>query len=217
MKYILLLSAACLSSIFSSCIVIRIGDDLSRDVTPVMSRSILPFDLTEVSRDHRFGSPGEITVQEVAADDLKRAIAQHKGPTWVYVWATWCGGCLQSLPGMAKLREERPDLNILMVAIDCNIPNLQKLLYQHQILWQTYLLETKKYGHKNPEKVKALIADLQPEVPAESAVPQSFLYDADGKLFYHGSIGPNFVAQYLPPRCTHQQVKSMVKRWKEKG
>lgn len=49
-------------------------------------------------------------------------------------WATWCAPCVKELPSLAKLKKQRPDIEVITVSMDMKIipDELRKFLDKHQ-------------------------------------------------------------------------------------
>ena len=57
-----------------------------------------------------------------------QSLDQYQGK-WVVVnyWATWCGSCIKELPDLAELHEENKDSNIVVVGINYESINNERL------------------------------------------------------------------------------------------
>jgi len=51
-------------------------------------------------------------------------LAQHRGRAVVLnFWATWCGPCVEELPDLVEASRARPDVDVLLVSYDLQIPD----------------------------------------------------------------------------------------------
>jgi peroxiredoxin len=48
-------------------------------------------------------------------------------------WATWCGPCVEEMPGLMELHRQRPDLVILAVSVDEDEGDYKRFLLRHHV------------------------------------------------------------------------------------
>lgn len=81
------------------------------------------------------GQPA-IDVTFKTVDDAPVSLSQFKGKlTYVDLWATWCGPCIDELPAFEKLRNDYADQNInfVPVSIDTDLNAWKKYLQKHNL------------------------------------------------------------------------------------
>lgn len=169
-----------------SCVEIRIDDDRSRDLVSNPNKSILPFHLADVGKTLPVTRPTDIVFQEADSENMKSLLGLHR-KTWIYVWGSWCSPCRKKLPQIAQIQRNNPDWNIILLADDYDIKELQKILFENRLFVQSYLLDYKKYGSKIYEKERKFWEDMATGREYSSGVPQNYMYDEKGDLLYFGS------------------------------
>ncbi|MEK6736587.1 MAG: TlpA disulfide reductase family protein [Pseudomonadota bacterium] len=91
----------------------------------------------------------------------------YKG-RWVLVnfWATWCPPCLEEIPDLIALHNERKDIMVIGVAMDFSDPNeVMKFVKKMAISYPTVL------GNR---KIAAQLDEV-------SMLPSTYFYDPEGK------------------------------------
>jgi thiol-disulfide isomerase/thioredoxin len=81
------------------------------------------------------GQPAfDVTFRTV--DDAPVNLSQFKGKlTYVDLWATWCGPCIDELPAFEQLRQDYSDkdINFIPVSIDTDLNAWKKYLQKHDL------------------------------------------------------------------------------------
>jgi peroxiredoxin len=72
------------------------------------------------NRGARPGMTGQVAPDFNVSDGTSAIhLANYRGQVVLLnFWASWCGPCVEELPGLLELHRERPDLAILAVSID---------------------------------------------------------------------------------------------------
>lgn len=107
----------------------------------------------------------------------KVTLADYKGKVLLLdFWATWCGPCLEELPRLIKLYDDKhaEGLDILGLSVDRDAEALKKFVADKGIKWRTVMLD----------KDNPVLADYGIE-----AIPAQFLFDRSGRLRYAGIQG----------------------------
>jgi thiol-disulfide isomerase/thioredoxin len=154
--------------------IIHVGDDVFKRVIAaallgLVSAAAMAFSLTD--------SQGKV-----------HRLADYKGK-WVLVnfWATWCPPCLEEIPDLVALHEDRNNnLVVIGIALDYKSPK-QVLDFAEQMMI-SYPIVLGNY---------AMTAQIGPV----RALPMTYLYDPQGKL----------VAQNMGP-LTRKDVEQFIHR-----
>jgi thiol-disulfide isomerase/thioredoxin len=100
----------------------------------------------------------------------------HGKPVFVEFWATWCGPCVDLMPGLTKLYAETADRGLIWVSIDSDddASAVAAFMSREHVAWPNYHDQNGLFGkafHRN-------------------GIPLGVLVDADGKVtFYKTGYG----------------------------
>lgn len=106
------------------------------------------------------------------ADDKAVSLADYRGKAVVLnLWATWCAPCVKELPALGRLKELRPDVEVVALSHDTakTVPELRAFL--------------DKYEADNLAVFHSPDMSLQQILPARG-IPTTFLITRSGKIFY---------------------------------
>jgi thiol-disulfide isomerase/thioredoxin len=110
----------------------------------------------------------------------RKSIADLKGKVVIVdVWATWCGTCIHSIPGIVALRDKYPDKSVEVIGLDVDDDGWAKVrpfLQKHPEINYTIALP-----FPAPSFLLQSIVDLNP-LGEVSAIPTVFVIDRQGRL-----------------------------------
>lgn len=160
--------------------------EIDPDTTTKMFRFTPPADAKEVETlEPDFGGPPPSlhsktqmvghTVPDVSfvgKDGRKLDLASYRGkPLLIDFWATWCGPCLISMPGLNRIYAQTKEKGLQVISFDQSASSNDAAIY----------LERHHYGWTNyHDEGKAVFKALQGE-----AIPLVILIDSQGKIAYY--------------------------------
>jgi thiol-disulfide isomerase/thioredoxin len=127
--------------------------------------------------------PGRLSVGEFAfatENGVKKSIADLRGKAVVIdVWATWCGTCLHSIPGIVALRNKYTETSLEIIGLNVDDEGwaiAKPFLQKHPEINYTIALPSPA-----PSFLLQSIVDLKP-LGEVSALPTVFVIDRQGRL-----------------------------------
>jgi thiol-disulfide isomerase/thioredoxin len=146
-----------------------------------------PFSIKDYQKEITYSKARDIKLQKIGLEDLKKITAMS-GYTWIVVWASWCPHCregLQHYPATAAQVKTMEDMNMILVAEDYNLPQIQDRLYEIGYKKQAYVLDPEEFGMDEEMKISKLRKYLCPTcTEQEAVVPQHYLFNKDGQIVY---------------------------------
>jgi thiol-disulfide isomerase/thioredoxin len=132
--------------------------------------------------------PAGVTVSEVRAAGLQKAIDDYKGkPVFIDCWATWCAPCVKKFPHLVELHKKYADKGLVCMSISMDKSEDAESYKQDKVM--TFL---KKQGAAFPNFVlsdprkddDALAKILGPDY---YIIPYMVLFDRNGKRVWNST------------------------------
>ncbi len=77
----------------------------------------------------------DITFEEI--------LAKYKGKTvFVDIWASWCGDCLQGIPGVKEIQKNNPELTYLFLSLDRKETSWKAGINKYNLKGEHYFVPT---------------------------------------------------------------------------
>lgn len=133
-------------------------------------------------------------VQSFEPDSLARIVQAHKGKPFVLVvWSLDCEFCRASLDTLAKVRQQRHDLDVVTVSTDpAHDPELGPVM-RERLARLGMEKDAWAYGPLPPERLRYAI-----DHKWHGEKPRSYWFDARGeKIAYSGVITPAIIERYF--------------------
>lgn len=165
--------AACIGILIGVTAAAMMAVKLHKPAQPPSRDAVIAFE-QQVSTLAENPLPDTSLEGAVITDDRGRKIAltDFKGkPVILNFWATWCAPCVKELPSLAKLKQDRSDLTVLVVSRDLQkeAPALKTFLKENN----SQALDT--YLDQGPALKKLL--------PARG-LPSTYILSGKGKILY---------------------------------
>ncbi|RAV30117.1 TlpA family protein disulfide reductase [Sinomicrobium soli] len=106
-----------------------------------------------------------------------QVLETHKGKTlFIDVWASWCKDCLESIPGLRKLKDRYTDVTFLFLSLDRSVEGWHKGREKHRLDYgEHYFI---KAGWKGSAFCKDIELDWIPRYLVVSPEGKIVLYKA---------------------------------------
>lgn len=179
-------------------------------ITPTQAKKLKsllgkPFDRMKVRGvsfghipDGKIGDPGENVLRPAPLKVVKNSVApnftaitpegkqvklsDYKGKVVILdFWATWCGPCKESMPGMQKLRTQIKDPNVVFLWL---------CVMDEEAKFKTFVNNNPKFKFKfifDPAgDVERTDDEGIPSMYSVSGIPATFVIDKSGKVIFRG-------------------------------
>jgi thiol-disulfide isomerase/thioredoxin len=109
-----------------------------------------------------------ITLKDI--DGKSYDLAQYKGK-WVVVnyWATWCPPCLEEIPDLVNIYDQRKDSDLMMFGVVFDYKNEQEVRVYMDDMLMSYPVVL---GNK----------DVVTKIGSSEVLPTTYIYDPHGRL-----------------------------------
>ncbi|HSH71974.1 MAG TPA: TlpA disulfide reductase family protein [Methylophilaceae bacterium] len=116
-------------------------------------------------------------------------LSDYKGK-WVLVnyWATWCPPCLEEVPDLVSLYDQRKDKDLMVIGVAFEYKSAQEVDRFVDDMLMSYPIVL------GDDKVTAQIGSAE-------VLPTTYLYDPQGRLVKvkRGIINKKYIEQYIEP------------------
>lgn len=125
------------------------------------------------------------TVKDISG--VKHTLANYKGK-WVLVnyWATWCPPCLEEVPDLINLHENRRKKDVVVIGVVFDYANLKEVTDYVDDMLMTYPI---------------VLSDnaVTSQFESVSVLPTTFIFNPEGKLvkIKHGAITKAYVEKII--------------------
>lgn len=110
---------------------------------------------------------------------FEEILKKYKGKTiFVDIWASWCGDCLEGIPGVKEIQKNNPQLKYLFLSLDRNEASWKAGIKKHGLIGEHYYVKT---GFKGPFG-KAIGLDW---------IPRYIIINPDGSIKLFEAIKTN--------------------------
>ncbi len=127
------------------------------------------------------------TVKDIQG--VKHTLANYKGK-WVLVnyWATWCPPCLEEVPDLINLHENRRKKDVVVIGVVFDYANLKEVTDYVDDMLMTYPI---------------VLSDnaVTSQFESVSVLPTTFIFNPEGKLvkIKHGAITKQYIEKFTGP------------------
>lgn len=98
-------------------------------------------------------------------------------PTWVNIWATWCGPCVAEMPRLAswqdKLRQDGIESNLVFISVDEKTSDVERFYKQHPSFPPSLHMT-------DPKTLEPWLNSVG--LDASAAIPLQFFLDGQGRM-----------------------------------
>ena len=79
---------------------------------------------------------------------FEEILNKNKGKTiFIDIWASWCGDCLEGIPGVKEIQKNNPQLTYLFLSLDRKESSWKAGIQKHNLVGEHYYV---KSGFKGP-------------------------------------------------------------------
>lgn len=73
---------------------------------------------------------------------FEEILVKHKGKTiFIDIWASWCGDCLQGMPGVKEIQKNNPQLTYLFLSLDKKESSWKAGIEKYNVVGEHYFLK----------------------------------------------------------------------------
>ncbi len=122
---------------------------------------------------------GDFQVTDIAGVTQNQSLVKDAKFTLVYIWATTCNPCVESLPKMEKLDEHYKDLGVNVVGIVVDLQDEQGTILSSKMKDAKEIASTQGVTFENLDIPDSLLPLLQNEI---QYTPTGFFVDSTGTV-----------------------------------
>lgn len=124
-------------------------------------------------------------LQVATVSSVKSLIGNHPGFTWFTVLSSWCPHALHDQQVLLQVSGEMDAMGVQLICLytDFHPAYLGKRFLKQNSIVPLYFMEHQPEMHQE-EKARLFIRGLDYGLPEFEGVPQHFLLDENGRLFY---------------------------------
>ncbi len=115
---------------------------------------------------------GEAILQHFVSGSYRQLLEKHTGqPVMLVIWATTCSICMKKMPLLSKLKENQPDIKIIMLSADelADTKQVQATLAKHELTG----LENWIFADENAQRLRY---EIDPQWFGE--LPRTYFLDS---------------------------------------
>lgn len=96
--------------------------------------------LTEFPQEALQESMRTVDGQNITFEEI---LNKYKGETvFVDIWASWCGDCLEGIPGVKEIQKNNPQLTYLFLSLDRKESSWKAGIKKHGLVGEHYYVKT---------------------------------------------------------------------------
>lgn len=74
---------------------------------------------------------------------FQEVLAKHEGQTiFIDIWASWCGDCLQGIPGVKEIQKNNSQLTYLFLSLDRKESSWKAGIQKHNLVGEHYYVKS---------------------------------------------------------------------------
>jgi thiol-disulfide isomerase/thioredoxin len=157
--------------------------------------------------DAQPAKPAEVTVTEVRAPELEKALQSYKGKVvLIDCWATWCVPCVKGFPHLVERHKKYADKGLVCVSLSLDKAgdldeykqeDVLKFLKAKGAIFPNFIVAEPR---KDEEALLKLIGDSQ-------AIPYMVMFDRNGKKVWASDEKPKLKEEQIDALLEQELAK----------